>query len=237
MSRLVQLVELRTALRQATDTESELSRFPDAEMNGYINRGIAQLHVKVLAERGQGFQELTTTISTVKGQELYTLPAAFLEVVKVFMVLDGSERVLHTYEEFETDGIRDQASYFWVPPQYRIVSDSISLRRTPDAVYTISIKYVPSAVVLVGDSSTFDGIDGFEEYVIGYAAGLVGMKQGDDARIGMAENMQAKAVQNIQAIQHARNAAEAPHMVDVRGDKWWLGGRRGLGRWRGGRTL
>ena len=65
---------------------------------------------------------------------------------------------------------------------------------------------------------------------IGYAMQLVAAKQGDDSRMAMAQSMMGQAVQNIQAIQHNRNAAESPHMVDVRGDKWWLGGRRGPGR-------
>lgn len=232
MARLVQLIDLRAAVRQATDIQSELARFPDAEINGYVNRGIAQLHVKLVAARGQGFQETTTTLSTVISQELYTLPATFLEVVNVFMVIDGARRIIRTYEEMETDGLRtSNVGYDWCKqPFYRLSGDQMSILPTPATVQTINIKYIPSAVVLTTDTSTLDGIDGFEEYVIGYAGQLVSTKQGDDGRMAMMMQQQQQALANILAIQKARNAAEAPRMVDVKGGDWWSNRRR-MGRY------
>lgn len=234
MARLVTLLEARTAVRRRSDIENELARFPDVEINDYVNAGIAQLHMEVLRLRGQGFGELATSFPTIANTELYILPAAFLEITKVFTVVDGVERVLHTYEPFDTDGLTEPATWdsdLDAPWAYRIESDSISIRPKPKTIRTITVKYIASAVKLTTDVSTFDGIDGFEEVVYGWACQLIAIKQGDDGRAGMAQGLMGQGLDRIRGIQHARNAAEAPRMQDVRGGALYGSGWRRGRRW------
>lgn len=235
MARLVTLLEARTAVRRRSDIENELARFPDVEINDYINAGIAQLHMEVLRLRGQGFGELQTSFPTVAAQEQYVLPAAFLEVLKVFTVINGVERVLHAYGPFETDGLTEPATWdsdLDSPWSYRLVLDSISLRPKPKSVRTIFVNYIASAVKLTTDVSTFDGVDGFEEVAYGWACQLVAMKQGDDARNAAAQGLMGLGLDRIRGVQHARNAAEAPRVQDVRGGALYGSGwRRGSRRW------
>ena|SRR5882762_348364 len=229
--RLVTQLQLRTRVRRRCDIESEVARFPDLELNDYINEGLAQLQVELIKMRGQGYLETSSTITTVSNQELYALPTTFLELTKVFYLQDGRERVLRIYEQFETDGLVEPRVWDWVSdPGYRIVGDSISFRPRPQGIYTVTINFIPASRTLISDSDTFDGLDGFEEFVVCWASKLVAIKQGDDQRMAMASQLAGEAKQRLEAIQGDRNAAEAPHMVDVRGDKWWLGGRRGFGR-------
>src|SRR5882762_7912240 len=128
MARPVSLAVLRDRLRWRTDTQNELTRFPDAELNDCINEGIANFHAEVLRCRGQGFGETQTTITTAYGVQVYPLPAAALEVAKVWMTINSAERVLRTYEEFETDGLVEPVSFETIiDPSYRITGDNISI--------------------------------------------------------------------------------------------------------------
>lgn len=230
MSRNVDLLTLRTRLRQRTDTEGEVSRFPDTEANDCINEGIAQFHVEMLRLRGQGFAEASTSVTTILGQEMYALPAALLEVIKVWATIDGQENVLRTYEPFETDGLIDTVSWGpYVDICYRMVGDNISLRPLPPAGKVVKINYVATAVKLVTDGNTVDGVDGLEEFVVAWAGARFAIKQRDWELKQALDAELSYMLARIQAIAAARNAAEPPRMQDVRGQlSWRRGGRRWL---------
>lgn len=218
MARVVTLLTLRTRLRRRADIEGETARFPDAELNDYINEGIAALHTEILRERPQGFGENQTTFSTVYNQELYPLPVNFMNLTKVFVIINGFEHVLRTYEQFDTNGLVEPVNWDQIiNPVYRIVGDQISLRPRPSTVMTVYVNYVPCVGTLVADSDTFDGVDGFEEVALGWALKQVSVKQGDDQRMGMANDMYAGALDRLRGIMHAKNAAEPARMTDMRG--------------------
>lgn len=222
MARNVDLVTLRTRVRDRSDTENETQRFTDARINDYVNEGIAQFHARVLRARGQGFAEVSTFITTSIGVEIYALPAQLLELVKVYTKIDGVERVLETYEEFDTNYMSDPGSWglYRDPSHYRIIGDNISLRPTPSEVRIVNIKYIATAVKLVADSNTVDGIDGFEEFIVAWAAQRAAIKNRDWELKGTLDADIAAQIDQIEAVQPARNAAQAPRMQDVKPLGW-----------------
>lgn len=226
MARYVDLVTLRSRVRWRTDTMNEVARFPDAEVNDCINEGIANFHMELLRVRGQGFNEATTTFNTTIGTELYSLPAQFLQCLKVWTIRDSCEYVLRTYEEIETDGMSDLASWDtctgW---SYRISGDNISIRPRPKTVKTIYVKYVPSAVKLVADSNTVDGVDGLEEYIVAWAGQRIAIKNRDEWLSGQFDKEMSLALDKLRTTQASRNAAEPPRMQDVRGRAGYWGTR------------
>lgn len=218
MARTVDLTTLESRVRWRTDTENEVSRFPVPELDDAINEGIAKFHSRAVRARGQGWQEATTPLPTVNGQELYGLPATYLEVLKVWTTLNGCEVVIPSYEEPETDGLSNGIS--WAPGiglRYRLSGDNISFRPVPDAVYTVNIKYVPTAVKLTSPSSMLDGIDGLEEFVVAWAAKRWALKNRDYELARALDEEMAIGLQEIDGLVHAHNAGEPPRMQDVRG--------------------
>lgn len=230
MARYVDLVTLRTRVRWRTDTMNEVARFPDTEVNDCINEGIATFHMELLRVRGQGFNEATASFSTAFGVELYPMPAQLLQLLKVWTYINGFEKVLRVYEEIETEGLSDPVSWETIlDPSYRIVGDNISLRPKPTTVNTIWVKYVPSAVKLVADSNTVDGVDGLEEFIVAWAGQRIAIKNRDEWLSGQFDKEMSLALDRLRTTQSARNAAEPPRMQDVRGGAhYW---RRGTRRW------
>src|SRR5215470_17690036 len=98
MARAVSLGTIRDRIRRRADIMSETDRFPDAELNDDANEGLSQFHAEMVRVKGQGFQASDTFIATAGGQEKYSLPAQLLELTKVWLVIDGYEIVLRTYE-------------------------------------------------------------------------------------------------------------------------------------------
>lgn len=228
--RPVDLTTLRQRVRRRTDTENEIARFPDTELDDAINEGIAQFHAERVRIRGQGFDEATTLFSTVAGTETYDLPATLLNVVKVWTKLDGAEFQLTGYEEPDTDGLVEPASWAMIRNVgFRIVGSQVSLRPIPDAVHTVYIKYVSTAVKLTAPSNTVDGVDGLEEFIVAWAGKRFAMKNEASGMVAMFDNEMVSNLDRLRALEHARNAANPPRMQDVRPSpllRYRIGGRR-----------
>jgi|SRR5882762_7656894 len=230
MARLVALSTLRQRTRWRTDTENETSRFPDSEVNDCVNEGLAQFHQELLRVRGQGFNEVVASFPTVIAQQYYTMPAATMQLLKVWTTINGFEKVLRVYEEIETEGLSDPVSWETIlDPSYRIFNDQISFRPIPNTVNTIFIKYIPAAVKLVNDGDTVDGVDGLEEFVVAWGGVRIAIKNRDWELKGTLDAEMQAIIGRIRTTQRARNAAEPPRMQDVRGGShYW---RRGTRRW------
>lgn len=229
MGRQVSLTTLRAQVRQRTDTENETSRFTVAEVDGYINAGIAQFHQELVLACGQGFDEATTFFTTAKDVEMYSLPADWLSIRKLWSKQDGVEYVLDTYQDPETDGIVEPAGYPQIM-RYRIVGDNISIRPTPDVARVVNVKYLTTTTDLVAPGNTVNGIDGLEEYIICWASKQIAIKQRDDLLISMLDAQRAEVRSRLIALQRARNSDDPPRMIDRRGmaeanrrSFWWRG--------------
>jgi hypothetical protein len=221
MASMVTLTELELSARRLADVETDLKRFPQAEVWDYINRAIKHFHTELLRVRGQGYSLSDTFITTSQGVEMYGLPATFLQATKVWTIVDGRERVLRGYEPYETDGIRDQVS--WDSPlgefsRWRLVGDNISLRPTPPSSKTVFIRYVTTLVKLTSGSNTIDGIDGFDEFIVAWAARRMAIKDNKMELVGTLSQDIQDTLERLRVTWRSRNAAEPVRMLDTRGD-------------------
>lgn len=214
MARTVRLDALRDRVRQRADVETAL-HVTDAEVTSYINESIAALH-SMIVEAGEDDFLTSADISTVAGTETYSLttPAAtFYKVEHVEVQIDGiwtplerwqfSER--HLYENSSNGGWGWQAGKI----AYRIVGrDNLRILPAPDGVYTVRLWYHAASVLLSADSDTYDGRDGWEEWVVLDAAIKIGVKEESDvgALVGEREKVELRIKPQARTKDRARPA-------------------------------
>jgi len=233
----VSLAQLESMTRRKSDTENKIQRHPVADVYDYINRGIKAFHTELVRVRGQGYSEADTFFVTAQGQETYPLPATFLQVLKVWTNLQSRECILRSYEEPETHGMRDNVPFdaFQSLPMYRLRGDNISIRPTPSNVLQINVRYVSTLVQLTSPSNTIDGFDGFDEFIVCFAAREIGMKDNKLEFVGACSAQMGEVLDRIRATHRARNAGEPQRMIDTRGSsmvRHYGRGARGYGwRW------
>lgn len=235
MARQVSLTTLRQRVRWRTDTENETARFPDTELDDCINEGIAQYHAERIRSDAQGFADSETTFTTVSGTELYALPAEFLEVTHVSVTVDGRDRDLRLYDQWELEtlsaiSVRQDADFGF----YRLVGDNISLKPTPKRARVVRVKFKGTAVRLTAPSNTVDGVVGLEEFIVAWASQRLAIKDRNWDLKGILETDKQEILDRMRAIDANRNASEPTRMADaagrLRNNRPWCrwGSRRGL---------
>lgn len=213
MGRLVDLTTLRAEVRSRTDTENETTRFTVAEVDRYINSGIAQYHQELVIAGGQGFSVADTFFTTVPGTQYYALPADWLTIKKVWTTVDNEECVLDSYAEPETNGLIEPTGYPQVM-RYRIEGDNISLRPVPSAAnQVINVKYTTTSTDLLAPADNVDGFSGLEEYIICWAAKQIAIKQRDDLLVSLLDGQRGEVLRRLLALQRARNSDDPPRMI------------------------
>lgn len=170
----------------------------DANLNEYINRGIAKLYGKLVSARGSDYYEKSATFTTVSGQQSYPMSAwtpattDFWQLLQV-EITDGSfKRVLQPFMRKE----HAKFSEYSVP-----------------AGFVITIYYVPFASRLTLDADAFDGINGWEEWVIRDA--VIEALNKEESDVSVHKNRQAEIEHEITSLSTDRDAGWPERIVDV----------------------
>lgn len=190
MARTRTLSELRDEVRQRADIEAATTAFPDSELTRYINQSIARLHRKVHRQFPDLFVA-QTTITTVSGQETYSLPADFYALVgrpEVDLGGPGPQQ-MRRWEWPERVSYQYTSGWAWnLPVAYRLHgADTISFLPIPGGAHGVTVYYSPIPTDLSADGDTYDGRAGWEEWVILDAAIKVATKEEQDASTLVAE--------------------------------------------------
>lgn len=167
MARTRTLAELRAEVRGRADIEND-PHVTDAEITRYVNQSIAALH-GLLVQASEDDFTATQTITTVAGTSGYALGATFYKLISVEATINGFIRQLDRWTWAEHAVYRNASTWSLVsqPISYRLVgADAIEFRPTPDGVYTVVVYFAPAAVQLAADGDTYDGRDGWEEWVV-----------------------------------------------------------------------
>ena len=186
-------------VRKRADIENATDRFPDAELTEYINQSIARLYV-MLERADYTYYRSTTTFSTVSGTATYSLqagPAAeiwTLKSVHVYLNASGSQRIKATRFNPNEHAWLDMAGV-WAPGYpvyYKFHGVQFTLSPIPNGVFTVLVEYTPAPARLSSGSETFDGVAGFEEWVILDAAIKCKQKDSLDPGLLMAEKAEVE---------------------------------------------
>lgn len=217
MARTATLLELRTRSYQRGGFESATDRFPAAEVNGLINESIADLYDQILRARGFDSFETASSFTTTAGTSIYTLGAPFYELLAVSIDAGSGavpvERFMTKERPWLTSGSDGCGNAF----MYKLVGGNLELLPTPAAVYTVEFRYVPAASLLTVDGDTFDGINGWEEWVVVDVARKMATKERDFELVGVLNADLQRLASRIRELAGARDRASNRRPVDVRG--------------------
>ena len=198
----------------------------DAEVNEYINYGLEQLYDKLIAARGQNYYRSFQTIVTTANVSAYALAADFYQLISVDWQVSGGGSPLYISAKPYTEAERNRYRwypgwYFNRPIYYQLQGGNLNFIPTPAGANTILINYVPTFSRLVGDSDTFDGVSGWEEWAIWAAVCDMLAKEESDTSLAMAKMAALEArITNLAA---DRDAGDAPRVQDVYEGAGWGG--------------
>jgi hypothetical protein len=176
MSRTVSLLQLRTDIADQCDFSTSTSgRYTPTLLNRLINQSIQRFRERISATGSTRFLVSATgsiargTTGTYAFQTL-DLSALSPSVVRVYglditvggRVVTLAHRPFAEHNEFITDQTMTGQPIAWAEFQTR----SLAILPAPDATYPYTVWYLPVLADLVGDGDTFDGVAGWEVWVM-----------------------------------------------------------------------
>ncbi len=191
MPSLVTLGTLRTKARQRADMEN--SKFiSDSEFNGIINDSAKELY-DLLTTTYEDYYWTTSSISVVGGTDTYSLPDDFYKLLGVDEILNQSTGQSISLKPFM---FAERNAY-----------------TQPQVSYPVKLHYIPTMTEMVEDTDTFDGINGYEEYIIIDAAMKALIKEESDASALMAQKQ--AMIKRIQGAAPNRDAGRGQRVTDI----------------------
>lgn len=133
--------------------------FLTEELNGAIGE-----YESVLDRLWEGYRDKTSTIATVANTATAALPSDFKSLRAKPYIVTGDRpmplRRLSAEQTLPFYGLRDQ------PSGYMLTGANMEFFATPNAVYTVNLRYTPTATVLVSGSDSITIPNGWEKYPI-----------------------------------------------------------------------
>jgi hypothetical protein len=186
---LVTLAELKRQSLNRSDNRYS-SFIGDDELTEYVNASAQELYdIMVAAFEDYYFEETLTTLAPQ--QNTIALPSNFYKIRGIDEVINPQFRV--TVKPYE-----------WLERNIYIY---------PVGGRNLAIYWIPKMPVLALDTDTFDGMNGFEQYIITDVARKILMKEESDVQAMMAEKAEIK--NRIQGMSANRMAGDANRIQDV----------------------
>jgi hypothetical protein len=152
MARVVTLGALVTRLEQRADIEND-QHFSTSEKKTLINEGLTDLYDELVTAAPPDYYLKDHTFTTTGSESGYALPSDFYKLRRVQIATSGRRRSLLPMQ-----------------PDERVVMSTSNGA-------SMVVEYIPVCTVLEDDSDTFDGVNGWEEAVVLWAAVKVFQKK------------------------------------------------------------
>lgn len=214
------LAQLRTNARSRADMPST-TFVTNAELNTWINEGIAIVHDKLVAAYGGDYLESSASFTT-DGSEYLDLPADFYKLQGIDLSNGGTTYTLLPFTGNERNLYSNQVVSSWPTlPRYKFSgADRIRFAPIPSSGLSGTIWYIPKATTLSGDSDTVSFPGGWERYAVVYAAIQMLMKEESDT-VAL-QTLLARWDSELKDMFENRDAGMARKTVDVDSiDAWW----------------
>jgi hypothetical protein len=209
------LSEFRTRVRQRANMEG--TQFvTDSEVDGYVNASAAELY-DVLVSRFEDYYLQSTTATVASGSDSMPLPADFYKLRGVDVDIGGRYASLRSFNFTDRNEYDSDLQIFRrlaIRVRYRLQASGIKLAPSEQAPGSYRLWYIPRLETLVDDADTFDGINGWEEYVVVDAA--IKCLQKEESSTTDLERQKAALLKRIEAMAANRDAGEPERLVGPR---------------------
>lgn len=217
MSRTATLLDLRTQSRQRADKVGS-GYILDSELNTYINQSISELYDLLVGAYGNDYYIKTYSFATDGTTVDYALPTDFYKMAGIDLYLNASRFISLKPFMFNERG-RYQDGSNWAAiiaiqgPRYHLSGQNITFQPTPPGLFNMKLWYVPASPKLVADIDTFDGINGWEEFVVIDAA--IKMLQKEESDVSVLAAQKAAIIQRINLMAENRDEGHSFRVQDV----------------------
>ena len=207
-----------------------------AEATRRVNLSIARLWDRIVQKDGGRYFKEPRTVSTVAGvatteigtlgSSLNALAGSFYRLVSLDVTVDGEARDIKRLPDWELRHELQNVTGWGSREVFYEMEAGTSGQRlrwfpTPDAVHTVTAWVIPTAPILVQDSDTFDGINGWEDWVAhDVAIYLLGREESDPSLL-MAERQRIE--DGIISMISGRDASEPHRPRSVRRRRMYFG--------------
>ena len=249
MAAPITLLEMRTRARSLSnmETASPSSFVQNSEMNQWINDGIKVLYDKLVHARGEDYYCVeSAVIPLVSGVSNYALPivdksgvsAPFYQLLEVVCTNGSDYFRMMRFQRGETADAMNTHSFGYgfgtIPTamnlRFRLGTNYIEIRPTPAVTgWGFIVYYVPICPTLVADIDTFDGIDGFEDFAVLWAAIRALTKEESDTSALVSQF--SLIDQRIGKMAPNRDSSQTRRISDTRQDSAGVWSRRLRGQW------
>lgn len=224
----VTLLSVRNQAKFRSDMVNS-SFISDAEWNSYIASSYKELYDLLISAYGNDYSVATpVTITTDGTSDTYALPdgtlysgaQAFYKLLGADLQTQGGQiwQTLKPFNFAERNRYAPQgvnSLYRNSAIKYRLTGSNIWFTPLPQAGLAVRLWYIPEPATLTNDTDTFDGISGYEEYVIIDSAIKALQKEESDVSVLMAQKQAMLA--RIQAMAENRDAGSPATVSDTMG--------------------
>jgi hypothetical protein len=232
MARTRTLAQLSAEAYERADEESATDRFPTAALTRYVNQGIAELYDILVEARGRAYYRAAApwTITTLASTSFYAFAAyvvgattydagTFYKLISIRRSTQNGP-MLEPFQPGDEADLRSTSGASTYPTHYEVRPGGIELLPLHAAGTSIVVDYIPHAVEL-GTVTTFDGINGWEDYVVAFAARCIGTKNADWELVRALDADMARIKERVAKLAPTRDAFRAERANDVRGTMMW----------------
>lgn len=215
--------EIKLRARQRADMVNS-TFVTDGELGNFVNASACELYDILIDSRGENYYVLSSSFSAVAGQKDYPLPTDFLKLLAVDLV-SGENQIINVRAfQWQERNLSTTLAYSGDDAniRYQLRGSNITLTPTPNGGAEFRLWYVPRCPALVADGDSFDGINGWEEYIVIDAAIKMRIKEESPVQELMIEKQAIKT--RIESASKARDSAEPAKVQDTsstRGGYWW----------------
>ncbi len=229
MASTVTLAQLRAAAADRADqpTPSTTTFIPTATWTIYINSSIRNLYDKLIEAYGEDYFYFATpqAITTDGTNDSVALASDFYKLLGVDIQVSGEWRTMHRFNFSE----RNRASLTSVRAQgrgelirYRLRGTKILFAPLPASGQSIRVHYAPTFTDLSADGDTFDGINGWHEWVVNHVALKALAKEDGGGAFQEVSALLNLEEERLASIKEARDLGEPSTIRDAFADGYSL---------------
>lgn len=207
MASTVTLSSLKTQVRQRADMQN--TQFvTDAELTLYINSAIQELY-DMLVEAAEDYYTISSSIVCDGIANSYTVPVDFYKLMGIDYTVGNDPIPMEKYTFLDRNRYSTSDNRII---RYRLIKNAIIFQPVP-AAQTMTLWYIPAFTFLSADADVFDGINGWEDFVVCDAAIKCKMKEEADVSELLLEK---KGIEDrIEAMRFSRDQGTPERVGDV----------------------